>query len=605
KVIRRAIDHGRQLDLEKPFLFEMAGRVAELMREPYPELLDSLQRVATVIKGEEEKYARLIIPAVKALEVYRADEMHQQDSVDVRMFPVTGAQLFYAYDTHGLRPDFVLDLAKQRGWPVERDAEIKFQKELGKQRERAKASWKAVEKAFAEEVYRKWSEKYRTTFLGHTHTKVDECRILAMVEKQRPKLVKDEKMSAEVSKKVYPEFEILLDQTPFYAEAGGQVGDTGWMLLEGEVVARVVDTYSPIVGLVAHRVELLGNASPETLVDRRVTAQVDASRRSATMRNHTGTHLLHAALRNVLGPHVKQSGSLVAPDRLRFDFTHYAALDPEELSEIERLANEQILRDVPVQEERLDLDAALKSGALAFFGDKYPEKNVRVITVPDPGEEAGFYSKELCGGTHVRQTGQIGVLKVVSEASVAAGVRRVEAVTGTGALREYQQAQETLQQLAAALHVSEAETLEAVTRLAQQVKQLEKQLGKAKHRSAHRQADELVGRVRQVRDVGVLAAVVQDVDRNTMRSLVDSLRQKLGSGVIVLGTSADGKVALIAAVTKDLTKRVHAGKLVKEVAGRVRGSGGGRADLAEAGGKDPGQLRQALEDVYAIVEKML
>ncbi|HSC78021.1 MAG TPA: DHHA1 domain-containing protein, partial [Candidatus Acidoferrales bacterium] len=311
------------------------------------------------------------------------------------------------------------------------------------------------------------------------------------------------------------------------------------------------------------------------------------------------------ALRRVLGPHVKQSGSLVAPDRLRFDFTHYAALDPEELEEIERQANEQILRDNPVTEERMDLDAALHSGALAFFGDKYPEKNVRVITIPDAGEEKGFFSKELCGGTHVRHTGQIGVLKVVRESSSAAGIRRVEAITGARALESYQQALESLRQVAATLRVSEAEVVEAVDRLTQHSKQLEKQLQAAKERSARSQVDDLVEQVRRVKDVGVLSAVVQDIDAATMRALVDTLRQKLGSGVVALGTATNGKVSLIVGVTKDLTSRLHAGKIVKEVAQRVGGSGGGRPDLAEAGGKDPAQLSQALEDVYQIVEKML
>jgi alanyl-tRNA synthetase len=253
----------------------------------------------------------------------------------------------------------------------------------------------------------------------------------------------------------------------------------------------------------------------------------------------------------------------------------------------------------------MDLEAALNSGALAFFGDKYPEKNVRVITIADEATERGFFSKELCGGTHVQRTGQIGVLKVVSEASVAAGVRRVEAVTGGVALAQYQQAQTTVQQLARQLRVSDRDLLETVDRLAEQSRQLEKQLETSKRRLAHQQVDELVQRVRRVKDVPVLAEVVEDVDRSTMRSLVDVLRQKLGSGVIALGASADGKVALVVAVTKDLTKKLHAGKIVQQMAGRVGGSGGGRPDLAEAGGKDARQLRQALEDVYAIVEKML
>ncbi len=595
KIIRRAIDYGRQLGLEKPFLYDMTGRVAELMREPYPELLEGMQRVATVIKHEEEKYARLVIPAVKAFERYVADEMRQEDkiTVDLHAPAVTGTIIFHAYDTLGLRPDFVRDLATERGWPVRPDADQEFHLHLEKQRERAKASWKGVAKEIASPVYQELARTQPTVFLGYQETAARDCHIAALVTKS----------GAAKELRAGQEGELVLDQTPFYAEAGGQVGDTGRLLgPEGDQeLAEVRATFYPLAGVIVHRVR----AKEKLAVGDRVTAVVDAEAREATMRNHTGTHLLHAALRQVLGPHVKQSGSLVAPDRLRFDFSHYAGLDPEELKEIERLANQAILRDAPVSEERMDLDAALKSGALAFFGDKYPEKNVRVITVADPTDERGFFSKELCGGTHVRHTGQIGVLKITSESSIAAGVRRVEAVTGAGALAEYQQAQETVKRLAASLRVSEADVPGAVERLAQEARRLEKQLQSAKERRAHGQVDELAERVRQVKGVDVLAAVVEDVDRATMRSLVDSLRQKLGSGVVALGTTADGKVALIVGVTKDLTKKLPAGQIVKEVAERVGGTGGGRADLAEAGGKDPARLRQALEDVYAIVEKML
>jgi len=334
----------------------------------------------------------------------------------------------------------------------------------------------------------------------------------------------------------------------------------------------------------------------------------------------------------VLGPHVKQSGSLVAPDRLRFDFSHYAALDPEELKEIERLANQAILRDAPVSEERMDIDAALKSGALAFFGDKYPEKNVRVITVADPTDERGFFSKELCGGTHVRHTGQIGVLKITSESSIAAGVRRVEALTGAGALEQYQKALEYMDSLYERVSTGEVHSFppeawgfpgtlddflkDPVNRKFYEIarfmhnqavsgKDLQTQLSLARNAMARGRVEDLLQKARVVKGVKVVVGELEQVDRATMRSLVDTLRQKLGSGVVVLGTSADGTVALVAAVTKDLTKRIHAGKIIEQVSQRVGGRGGGRPDLAEGGGKYYAELNQALEDVYAIVEKML
>ena len=584
KIIRRAIDYGRQLGLDKPFLFEMAGRVAELMREPYPELLEGLQRISTVIKAEEEKYSRLVEPSLANLEKF----MRERKST-----AVGAEELFYAYGTLGLRPDFIDDWAQAHGIGIASGAVAGMQRLLEEERERAKASWKGVAKEVASPVYQELAGKHPTEFLGYTETTARDCRIVAIVTREGA--VKELRENGEG--------EVILDRTPFYAESGGQIGDAGKLLdPDGNLeIAEVLACYHPLAALNAHKVR----AQERLAVGDRLTCVVNTEARDATMRNHTGTHLLHAALRRVLGPHVKQSGSLVEPGRLRFDFTHYAALDPEELEEIERQANEQILRDNPVTEERMDLDAALRSGALAFFGDKYPEKNVRVITVPDPQEEAGFFSKELCGGTHVRHTGQIGVLKVVSESSSAAGVRRVEAITGAGALESYQRALGTLRQLAGTLRVGEDELVEAVERLAAHAKQLEKQLQAAKERGARSQVSELVERVRQVKDVGVLAALVQDVDPGTMRALVDSLRQKLGSGVVVLGTTTNGKVALIVGVTKDLTSRLHAGKIVKEVAQRVGGSGGGRPDLAEAGGKDAAGLPKALEEVYGIVERML
>ncbi len=584
KVVRRAIDYGRQLGLDKPFLFEMAGRVAELMRESYPEVLDGLQRISTVIKAEEEKYARLVVPGLANLEKF----MKERKTSEIGM-----EELFHAYGTLGLRSDFILDWAHRHGIPVAGNALSGMQQLLDLERERAKASWKGVAKEVASPIYQELAQKHPTVFDGYAQTTSRDCRIVAIVTKAGA--VKE--LAAGV------EAEVVLDHTPFYAESGGQIGDTGKLLdPDGNVeVAEVLTCYHPLMALNAHKVRV----KERLTVGDRVLAVVDTEARNATMRNHTGTHLLHAALRRVLGPHVKQSGSLVAPDRLRFDFTHYAALDPEEMEEIERQANEQILRDNPVTEERMDLDAALHSGALAFFGDKYPEKNVRVITIPDVGEEKGFFSKELCGGTHVRHTGQIGVLKVVSESSSAAGIRRVEAISGARALESYQQALDSLRQVATTLRVSETEVVEAVDRLTQHSRQLEKQLQAAKERSARSQVDDLVEQVRRVKDVGVLSAVVQDIDAATMRALVDTLRQKLGSGVVALGTTTNGKVSLIVGVTKDLTNRLHAGKIVKEVAQRVGGSGGGRPDLAEAGGKDAARLQQALEDVYGIVEKML
>jgi alanyl-tRNA synthetase len=323
------------------------------------------------------------------------------------------------------------------------------------------------------------------------------------------------------------------------------------------------------------------------------------------MRNHSGTHLVHAALRNILGTHVKQAGSLNAPDRLRFDFSHFAHVDAEELRDIEQQVNDEIRLNTQIETNVAALEDALASGALAFFGDKYPEHNVRVVTIPDERAPRGFYSKELCGGTHVHRIGDIGVLKIVSEQSVAAGVRRIEAVTGIGALEHFQKQADILREMAGQLNVGEDAVLATVEKLSQTVKQLEKELEGQKRKGAMSQLDELAGQVQLVKGVKVIAAEVANVDREGLRQLVDSLRQKLGSGVVALGMPDDGKVALIAGVTKDLTSKVHAGKLIQALAKQVGGSGGGRPDLAEAGGKDTKALKTALEAVPSLLEPLL
>src|SRR5438445_1302004 len=397
--------------------------------------------------------------------------------------------------------------------------------------------------------------------------------------------------------------EVVLDRTAIYAESGGQVADTGAFYdnSESQILADVKGAFYPVAGLIAHKI-----VAKETLrVGDRVAVIADAARRDLIKRNHTGTHLVHAALRNILGTHVKQSGSLNAPDRLRFDFSHFAHVDAEELRDIEQQVNDEIRLNTEIETNVTSLEEALASGALAFFGDKYPEHNVRVVTIPDPRAVRGFHSKELCGGTHVTRVGDIGVLKIVSEESVAAGVRRIEAVTGVGALEHYQRQALVLTRLAGQLNVGEDGILAQVEKLSQTAKQLEKELEAQKRKGALSQIDELAGRVQVVKGIKVIAAEVQNVDREGLRQLVDSLRQKLGSGVVALGMPEDGKVALIAGVTKDLTAKVHAGKLMQSLAPMVGGKGGGRPDLAEAGGRDTTGLKLALESVPSLLEALV
>ncbi|MBI1941924.1 MAG: alanine--tRNA ligase, partial [Acidobacteria bacterium] len=389
--------------------------------------------------------------------------------------------------------------------------------------------------------------------------------------------------------------ELLLDQTPFYAEAGGQVGDTGRLYRGGQKVAQIFDTYSPVTGIIAHRAKVLTDLQ----VGEHVHAVVDAERRDATRRNHTATHLLHAALRRTLGTHVKQAGSLVAPDRLRFDFTHYAALDEQDLLDIEDLVNEHVLANEQVNTDAMDLDSAVNAGAMALFGEKYADR-VRVVSIED-----GSFSKELCGGTHVRRTGDIGLFKVIAEGSVAAGTRRIEALTGEGVLKYLRETSGTLALLSQTLRAKPDELLQAAERLAESEKKLRKQLESQQMKRAVSQAGDLVGKAKDVKGVRVISERVDVPDRAAMRQMVDSLRPKLGSGVIVLGSEANGSVALVAAVSKDLTSKLDAGKIVKAAAAIVEGSGGGRKDLAEAGGKNPATLDECLQAVPSIVEKLL
>jgi alanyl-tRNA synthetase len=363
----------------------------------------------------------------------------------------------------------------------------------------------------------------------------------------------------------------------------------------------VKGAYYPVSGLIAHRIV----AKEDLQVGDRVATVADPARRIRNMRNHTATHLTHAALRNILGTHVKQAGSLVAPDHLRFDFSHFAAVDMAELAEIEQQVNEEILRDLEMQTDIMNIDDALASGALAFFGDKYPEANVRVVTIPDASSPRGFYSKELCGGTHVKRTGEIGLFKLVTEQSVASGVRRVEAITGVPALEQYQTLKRIVSGVAGQLNVAEDRVEARVAELTEQIAELQKKLRQEQSKSALSQVDDPAGQARSIKDVRVLSARVSGADRESLRQLVDALRQKLGSAVVVLGAADDGKVALISGVTKDLTTRLHAGKIIQAVAKQVGGSGGGRPDLAEAGGKDANALDTAISGVYQIVEQML
>jgi len=431
-------------------------------------------------------------------------------------------------------------------------------------------------------AYQKLLEQGRTRFLGYTDLE-SAGRVIGLLVDHEP-VERVETGSAE----------LVLDQTPFYAETGGQVGDRGSLYsASGERVADVETVFPGVPGLSVHKISVHRAIHAGDVL----RAEVAAPLRDATRRNHTATHLLHAALRTVLGTHVKQAGSVVALSRLRFDFTHYAALDRAELEEVERLMNDQILKNVPVQTDVMPLDQAINTGAMALFGEKYGEE-VRVVSVP------GF-SRELCGGTHVHRTGDIGLCKIVYEGSISAGVRRIEAITGEGALRQYQELSDSVRRVAAMIKASEPELVHQVEKLLASERSLEKQVDQLKTRLAQAAVGGLEAQARTIKEVKVLAARLDGMDRAQMRGLVDSLRNKWKSAVIVLAGAEDSSVTIVSAVTKDLTARVQAGKLVGLVAQAVGGKGGGRPDMAEGGGKDAGALPAALESVYSEVESRL
>jgi len=600
KIMRRAIRHGRLLGATKPFLSEMVQTVRQQMGQAYPELVEpAASRVPDIVLSEETRFGNTIAIGMKKLDEIVGSFQEARDSQKPSIGFLPGEKAFMLYDTYGLPRDFIEDAARDAGLTFD---EPGFDLAMNEQKKRARASWKGGSKEAANPAYAKLAETFKTEPDFYFETSTKDCRIEAII--LTGGATSGGAKSGPVNElKAGESGEVVLDRTVIYAESGGQVADTGKFYDNSglQELAEVKGAFYPVAGLIAHKV-----VAKETLrVGDRVAVVADAERHARIMRNHSGTHLVNAALRNILGTHVKQSGSLNAPERLRFDFSHFAHVDAEELRDIEQQVNDEIRLNTQIETNVTSLEDALASGALAFFGDKYPEHNVRVVTIPDPRADRGFYSKELCGGTHVHRIGDIGVLKIVSEESVAAGVRRIEAVTGIGALEHFQNQAEILRQVASKLNVGEDAVLAQVEKLSQTAKQLEKELEAQRRKGALSQIDELAGRVQLVKGIKVIAAEVQNVDREGLRQLVDSLRQKLGSGVVALGMPEDGKVALIAGVTKDLTAKVHAGKLIQALAKQVGGSGGGRPDLAEAGGKDTAALKSALLSIPSLLEPLL
>ena len=595
KIIRRAIRHGRLLGFRSAFLGQMVYQVVELMKSAYPELVENEGRVSGIVNLEEKRFAHTVDKGMQELD----EDITVLRSKHSDVYP--GEHAFKLYDTFGLPLDFIQDAIRDVGIHFDQAG---FDRSMAEQRERARASWKGAAKQTANPEYQQLP---KSNFEGYRETRSDSCEVLAIIKGNQGA---QELKPGECG-------EIILDHTPFYAESGGQVGDRGWLYSDDHntVVAEVTGCYYPVQGVRAHQVV----AKQALRVGQKVDAVVDTAIRESTMRNHTATHLLQAGLREVLGKHVKQAGSLVAPNHLRFDFSHFTGVAEEELQDIEDIINKEVLRNQRVEAmENVPIDVAINDyHAMALFGEKYGDK-VRVIRIGD-------FSTELCGGTHTAQTGEIGLIKILKEGSVSSGVRRIEAVTGEGSLRHFRKDHEleavvasfvgpTLSQKtrkdgaasAGEIPASPAEALKLeLEKKDAEIKRLARELDQLRMKSASSSAANIGEGVKEVRGVKVLAHRVDHLGRAQLRTLVDQLRDKLGSGVVVVGSAADGNVSLIAGVTKDLTSRIQAGKIVGAVAEKVGGKGGGRPDLAEAGGKDTAALDSALDSVYKVVESLL
>ncbi|HEX9194189.1 MAG TPA: alanine--tRNA ligase [Burkholderiales bacterium] len=566
RIVRRAIRHGYKLGRREPFFHRIVEDLSKIMGGAYPELAKARERVTQVLRTEEERFAETLENGMKVLE----GALHREDRM------LDGETVFQLYDTFGFPVDLTADVARERGVMIDHAG---FEAAMERQRERARAAGKFKMDAGVEYSGR------ATEFRGYDALSLDDARITAIYKEGTsvPAIAAGESAI------------VVLDKTPFYAESGGQVGDVGELVAAGGTFT-VSDTQKIQTGVFGHHGAL---ATGRLAVGDKLAARVDAPRRARTMRNHSATHLMHKALREVLGPHVQQKGSLVDADKTRFDFSHDASMTDEQIHRVEAMVNAEILRNEPTSARIMKFDEAVKSGAMALFGEKYSDE-VRVLDIGS--------SRELCGGTHVARTGDIGSFKIVSQSGVAAGVRRVEAVTGEGVLEYTHGLEGDLAQVAFELGFSgvQSEQLaDKVQQLRARLATLEKENARLKSKMAASQGEDLAAQAVEVKGIKVLAATLDGADAKALRETLDKLKDKLKSAAIVLGSTEGGKVSLIAGVTPDLTAKLKAGDLVNYVAQQVGGKGGGRPDMAQAGGTDAAKMPAALGSVRQWVEQRL
>jgi len=571
RIMRRAVRFGRSLGLERPFLAEITDTVVKSMAPAYPHLADAANLLAKVVNNEEGRFRETLDNGLAMLN----SEIHRLQADGSSIVP--GEFIFKLYDTYGFPVDIVRDVALEQGFSID---EPGFARAMEEQRTLSKKSWKGGSLAALPPGVKKLVDQgHKTGFVGYKTHRANSV-IKGLVDHAGEAADK-----AEQGERIA----IFCPETPFYAEAGGQIGDQG-EIAGPNGTANVLDTVIVADGVILHEAEVTqGSLS----LGEQVELKVMEGRRQRIASNHSATHILHAAMKTVLGDHVKQSGSLVTPERLRFDFTHFSPITPEELARIEKIANEEIRANTPLNTEMLHREEAIKSGAVALFGEKYGDK-VRVVSI-------GNFSKELCGGTHVRATGEIGLLKITAETGIAAGVRRIEAVTGPEAFKIFQAQESLLAKLANLLKVP-AENLELkLEKIISLNKDLEKEVSRLTAKLALSDIDNLINNARLVNGTKVVVSKVVLDSPKTLRQMGDKIRDKLGSGIVVLGGEYQGKAALLAMVTKDQTSTYQAGNIIKKVSALVGGSGGGRPDMAQAGGPNPDKLNEALDAVYEIV----
>jgi alanyl-tRNA synthetase len=586
KIMRRAIYQGQHtLGFEGLFFHKVTNFVVDQMGEAYPELESHREFIDKMVRLEEERFGSTLTVGLQKL-----DELFSKTA---RGATAEYKELARLYDTFGTPRDLIRVSLEERGVQITEEEFLQNFDAALQQLQQTGSVGKTEQKTKTKPIYAELAGRIQSLFRGYETTHIDDAKVLALIRG-------DEEVS-ELNEG--DDGGVVLDQTPFYAESGGQVGDVGTIVKspahenDSTVIARVADTYAPVQGLIIHKVKV---EKGSIKVGDTVTAEVDLVTRDATRRNHTATHLVHAALREVLGSHVKQAGSVVAPNYLRFDFTHYQPMTVEEVKEVERLVNQQVLRNVKVDTDVMPVEVAIRSGAMALFGEKYSGM-MRVLTVP------GF-SKELCGGTHVRATGDIGVFKITSDESIASGVRRIRAITGFDAYERFREDEKMIEDAAANLRTSRAELPHVIGRLQDELKKARREAEELRLKiasgalgSAASNGDE----AREVAGVKVLAKEASGLDAAGMRQLSDTLLARIKSGVVVLGRTNDGKASLIVRTSDDLTKKVPAGQVIKELAPIIGGKGGGKADMAEGGGSQPEKLGEALQASYDVIRKML